>query len=263
MIEKIMIQDDLFHFEHLSDVTSTNIVAKQCKIKDVSKNWIIVSDCQSAGYGRFGRQFYSPRESGLYLTFTLPSRFKITEDDCLTFLAALAVAMEIEERTTQSPAIKWVNDVYLHGKKVAGILAESTFFPVGNQNLMIGIGINISRNEKEDEPEDLRNKRGFLFKDQIELTAQDKKDWAISLVNRIVEMLEDNKTSDYINAYQTKCFTLNQIISWKKNGRTMVGRAEKLTPRGELVVKMESGRDEILNHGDTSILAYEKEGLKR
>lgn len=258
-----MIEDELFYFEHLSEVTSTNTVAKQYKIRDTSKNWLIVSDCQTAGYGRFGRHFYSPKESGIYFTFTLPSRFNITENDCLTFLAALAIATEIEERTSKSPAIKWVNDIYLHGKKVAGILAESTFFPVGNQNLMVGIGINISRSETEKEPHDLHNKRGFVYEETKELTVEDKKDWAVSIVRRILAMVEDKKTSDYLKTYQSKCLTLNKKISWKKNGETMVGRAQKLTAYGQLVVSMENNRVEILNHGDTSILACEKEEVLR
>lgn len=254
MGEQLTIQGELFHYDYFDEISSTSTIAKTYKRQDSQKDWLIISGSQTAGYGRFGREFYSPKHAGLYFTFTIPSHIKLTTEDCLPLLVSLAVAMEIEERTAQSTAIKWVNDVYINNKKVAGILAEQISLSLNNQALIIGVGINISPDEKESPPSNIRNKRGFVFKHSKKFNETMKKEWAISIVSRILNQINSKNKTHYLDIYREKCLTLNKLVAWSENEERLFGYAEKITTSGELIVRLPQGDFISLNHGDVSVL---------
>ena len=82
---------------------------------------------QSAGKGRRGRSFYSPKGTGLYLSFLLRPQLKAEQTLRITTMAAVAVAMAIEKVSGKEVKIKWVNDLFVDGKKIVGILTEAGF----------------------------------------------------------------------------------------------------------------------------------------
>ena len=82
----------------------------------------LLADAQTAGRGRLGRQFYSPEGTGLYLSLLLrPAALPLDRAVHITTMAAVAVCRAIEELGGGPAQIKWVNDVFLHGRKVCGI----------------------------------------------------------------------------------------------------------------------------------------------
>lgn len=106
---------------------------------------MILSEEQSAGRGRFARSFYSPRGAGIYCSVVLRPTYTAAETLFITTCAAVAVAEGIERITGRSADIKWVNDVFVSGKKVCGILTEASF-SVENGGLeyaVLGFGINV------------------------------------------------------------------------------------------------------------------------
>jgi len=133
----------------------------------------VIAQSQTAGRGRFGRSFYSPPKSGIYLSVLLP----YDNSELLTVGAAVAVLQAIEKVTGQKADVKWVNDVYLNGKKVAGILAEAVVDKDGNPAAVIlGVGINIV-SPISDFPEEIKDKAGSLisgnYADTISMTDLD------------------------------------------------------------------------------------------
>ena len=103
-------------------VTSTNDLAK----KEAREGRpVLVAACQqTAGRGRRGRSFYSPAGTGLYFSLAFPWEEEVPPT-LLTPLAALAAAEVLEDLVEAPIGIKWVNDLYLGGKKIAGILTEA------------------------------------------------------------------------------------------------------------------------------------------
>ncbi len=97
---------------------------------------------QTAGRGRLGRDFYSPA-TGLYMTLAYTTDRPIMETVTVTTLASVAAASAIEHLTDKRPRIKWVNDLYLGGGKLAGILTEAVPLPHGIR-VIVGIGINLT-----------------------------------------------------------------------------------------------------------------------
>ena len=110
----------------LPTAPSTNALVREKANQGRPEGCVIIACEQTAGRGRYGRQFFSPVDSGVYLSLLLrPTAYSPQQATCLTAAAAAAMCQAIEAVTGQQPGIKWVNDIFLHGKKVCGILTEA------------------------------------------------------------------------------------------------------------------------------------------
>ena len=134
------------------ETSSTNDDAKLLAAKGAEKAAVLAAS-QTAGRGRLGRAFLSPAGSGLYMSALI--RPSISASDCgkLTAFAAVAAARTVEELCGASVDVKWVNDLYMNGKKICGILTEGS---VGMENgeleyAIVGIGVNVTRREFPEE----------------------------------------------------------------------------------------------------------------
>ena len=125
------------------EVDSTNNVCKTLAAQGAD-NTAVIARRQTAGKGRLGRSFRSP-EGGLYLSVLwrgCPAGQLLT----VTPLAAVAVCRAIEQTCGAVCGIKWCNDVVLDGKKLCGILTESSLRPDGGAEwLVVGIGVNVAQ----------------------------------------------------------------------------------------------------------------------
>ena len=106
-------------------IESTNTEAKLLAVQNADHGTIIVSEEQTKGRGRFGRDFFSPSESGIYMSIILKPKLNIENSVLVTTATAVAVCEAIDKFTDQEPQIKWVNDIFIGDKKVCGILTEA------------------------------------------------------------------------------------------------------------------------------------------
>jgi BirA family biotin operon repressor/biotin-[acetyl-CoA-carboxylase] ligase len=104
---------------------------------------VIVANAQSAGRGRHGRPWASPPGAGLYVSVVLRPAARAVP--LLTIAAGVAVAEAIQAATGLTTDVKWPNDVYAHGRKVAGILAEASSSVAAGpfDHVVVGAGVNI------------------------------------------------------------------------------------------------------------------------
>lgn len=121
----------------LDTVDSTNTEAKRLLAQGFTSDRVILADCQTQGRGRLGKSFYSPKGSGLYMSLMMEHSLSVEELSLVTPFAAVAAYDAIVAVCGVEPEIKWVNDLYLHGKKICGILTELV-----ENTLIIGVGIN-------------------------------------------------------------------------------------------------------------------------
>ena len=117
-----MEQPRIFRYD---TVDSTNTEAKRLLNAGDRGNFLVVADEQTAGRGRQGKQFYSPRGTGIYMTMVVHHGRRLQDAVSVTTAAGVAVCRAIEELTDKHPQIKWVNDVYIDDKKICGILTEA------------------------------------------------------------------------------------------------------------------------------------------
>jgi BirA family biotin operon repressor/biotin-[acetyl-CoA-carboxylase] ligase len=122
--------------------SSTMDAAKDAVKQGAEEGTIVIADHQTAGRGRFGRQWWAPPESSILLSIILYP--KLEELPRLGMAATLAVAQSIEKVTGLKPVIKWPNDVLIQGKKVSGILIESKVQNEAVSYAILGIAVNVN-----------------------------------------------------------------------------------------------------------------------
>ena len=127
------------------ELPSTNNTCKALVRDGAKHGTVVAANCQTAGKGRQGRTFVSPAGSGLYFSMILSKAVSLQDAPLLTACAAVAAARAIDALYSTQVQIKWVNDLYLHGKKFCGILTEGgVSLESGKlEHAIIGIGINI------------------------------------------------------------------------------------------------------------------------
>jgi BirA family biotin operon repressor/biotin-[acetyl-CoA-carboxylase] ligase len=137
---------------------STNTLARTRAKEDVPA--LYIARAQTGGRGRLGRSFHSPADTGLYMTVAYTTDRPLTEAVRVTAAAAVAACAAIEALTDRRPAIKWVNDLYLGGCKIGGILTEAVSRGDGTHRMIVGWGINLTTASF---PEGLRAPASCLF----------------------------------------------------------------------------------------------------
>ncbi|MDR1541461.1 MAG: biotin--[acetyl-CoA-carboxylase] ligase [Clostridiales bacterium] len=229
-------------------LASTNTTAKEMADNGSPSGTTVVADAQTAGRGRFSRTFYSPGGSGLYISFILDS------DADLSFIVAASVAavcVVLEKVCEISPRIKWVNDVFVDGRKVAGILAEAKLGKSGKpQWVVLGIGINIT---SANFPPELEGVAGALFPSGAPSSLRSR--LAAALMDEFLSSSGwmDRKTALY--EYRKRALFIGERILIKKPHSEECAIAVSLDDDLRLVVRKDDGTEEALLWGEVSVRA--------
>lgn len=233
----------------LSSVTSTNAVLKEAYAKGEADEFsVVIADRQTEGRGRRGKSFFSPPGSGLYMSILLKPRFKATEAYLITAAAAVAVCRAIEKCNLKvKPEIKWVNDVYISGKKVCGILTEASVdFESGNpEYAILGIGINLFT-DKNDFPQELENIAGSVFDQKISDNLRNN--FAAAVLNEFFDIYDDKETK-FIEEYKARSLLTGKRVTSLMGDGTVEG----ITDRAELILKKDDGEIVLLSAGEVSV----------
>lgn len=225
-------------------VDSTNNCCKRLLADGKQGVFLVTADRQTAGRGRQGKTFYSPALTGVYFSLVIRPHSSLQNAVTATTAAAVAVCRAIEKLTDKKPKIKWVNDVYLDGKKICGILTEAiTNFEEGTvDSVIIGIGINI---RTVDFPDDV-NSAGSLG----ERISRSR------LIAEVTNELLNIAGSDYnsfIDYYRSHSLVIGERIKFIQNGRVTPATAVAIDETGGLEVELDSGEHTVLRSGEISI----------
>ena len=124
-------------------LASTNVTLRALAASGAGEGTVVVADEQRAGRGRLGRSWHSPAGAGFYGSILLRPETALRDAQFLTFAAAIAVAETLGALGATGAEIKWPNDVLLGGRKVCGILTETSSMGDRLEWAIIGIGINL------------------------------------------------------------------------------------------------------------------------
>lgn len=133
-----------FRILHYRTLDSTNNLALRLAREGAAEGVVVVSDFQTRGRGRFKRRWFSPRGKGLLFSIILRPRLKTSSASILTHVAAQAVRDTLNHRFDLPGKLKRPNDVLVNGKKIAGILTESSGNHRGLDYVVVGIGLNVN-----------------------------------------------------------------------------------------------------------------------
>ncbi len=145
----------------LESTRSTNEFLLQMLTPELPEGFVVFAEHQSAGRGQRGQRWESAAHRGLWFSILLRLQIPIVESARLTTWAAEAIAATIAKETGLLAAIKLPNDVYVDGRKVAGVLVETKAGPGAEWSAVAGIGVNLNQ-APEEFPEELKERAASL-----------------------------------------------------------------------------------------------------
>lgn len=237
---------------YFKEVTSTNSIAKDLSIKNVSNGTLVISEIQNLGKGRLGRIWTSP-QGGIWASLILRPDIEPIQAPKITLIAAAAEAITLEFYNL-TPEIKWPNDLLLNKKKISGILTEMSCDMDRVNYIILGFGINVNL-LKEDIPNDLVNKATSLF---IETGSKfDRSKFLCKYLENFEALYNELILTNSISKTIEIC-KKNSLLIGKEIILTNRDKDEKvfcidITSSGELLVKDSLGNERLVFSGEVSL----------
>lgn len=229
-------------------VDSTNNAARNLAKEGAPHGTAVVAARQTAGKGRLGRSFDSPSGAGVYLSVILRPSLTVEKGTLLTPAAAVATARAIEKTSGVRVRIKWVNDLYLNGKKLCGILTESALRPDGMLDwAVVGIGVNLKETSR---PASLQDKITSLEAVGGETSFARL---AAEILNELEKLCEDLSSVQFLEEYRTRSCVLGKTVTVIQGENSYQAYAHSITDDAGLIVKTEAGEYLTLRSGEISL----------
>ena len=187
-------------------IGSTNEQARLRLEEHPCERAVFIARGQTAGKGRMGRSFYSPVDTGIYMTYV----FRIEELCRDTLQVTTAASVAVAKALDCGVQIKWVNDLYLKGKKVCGILTETV--KETYTYVLIGVGINLTT---VDFPEEICEKAGAVG------FSLDKEITIAAICDNLSQIADDISSVDYIEYYRRNMFGIGKRMTYSMNGKNI------------------------------------------
>ncbi len=234
-----------FKIIYLDRVDSTNTYLKELALKGAEEGTVVVASHQTNGRGRMGRSFFSPEATGLYMSILLKPQIAAEEAVKVTAAVAVAVSKAIDKVTGRNTKIKWVNDIYLEGLKVCGILTEAGFS--GNSKsldyVIVGIGINILPPENGF-PNDIKYKAGTICENATPGIKEE-------LLNTILLYLKD--TDNFQEEYKARSCVIGKQVTVIQGNNSYPAKVLDIAPDCSLKILLGNHTVKYLSSGEISL----------
>lgn len=232
-----------------SQVTSTQEVAKQ--LHHVDTPVAILAEEQTNGHGKGQRNFYSPRESGLYLSVLLPDvkTSEMAKSGLFTTGLANQLATILERYFPgKQLGVKWVNDILLDRKKISGILVEAQ--AEGQQlSWIVGIGVNLST---KNFPSDIQQAVGSLSQD----SSVNRNQLAADIINAVWQLRQDYQEGAFLAEYQRRLVLLGKQVTLQLANVQVTGIVKRVDHQGRLVIQSFDGTTHAFSDGEVVKVRY-------
>ncbi|MGD9209623.1 MAG: biotin--[acetyl-CoA-carboxylase] ligase [Desulfobacteraceae bacterium] len=243
-------RNEIFHYD---TIASTNSKARELADGGADEGTLVIAECQSAGRGRRGRKWISPKHDGIYFSMIARPQLSPAEAPQITLLTAVTLARTIMRQTQLRLQIKWPNDLLIQGKKVAGILTELRTEMDLVEYVIIGIGLNVNTPATALEA---------IMDQKVTSLAQETNtsfSRLLLLQNFLAEFEKDYRllgTSAFKNTleqWRTLANIMGQFISVDVAGQTYRGRVVNIEKNGALVIEDTKGKRQRIFSGDLQL----------
>ena len=233
-------------------ITSTNTVLKEMAANGVGEGTVLVASEQTAGRGRMNRRFVSPSGTGLYLSILLRPKRHAGEALFITTAAAVAVAQTVEEVSGRHAGVKWVNDVFLNGKKICGILTEASLDMEsgGLEYAVCGIGVNVFPPDGGF-PDEIKDIAGAVF--DVRPSGDIRNRMAAGILKRFMAYYRSLPEHPFFEEYKRRSVTVGERVTVLGRGEPRSAVALAIDGECRLVVRYDDGSEEALNSGEISV----------
>lgn len=234
-------------------VDSTQNIAHRLVLEGCEEGTVVLAEEQTSGRGRMGKSWHSPKGKGIWMSVVLKPRIPLKQTSQLTLLTAVALCRTLNEMLPVEVGIKWPNDLLIDGRKISGILLESSGEDDRLNYVVAGIGISANM-EKNDFPEELLDKATSLRMESGQTIDR------IALICRFLEQLEQlyflylqQGFSPIRTLWEALTITLNRTIRIQTREGWMEGTALSIDDMGALTVRTGSGETVKLYSGDIQL----------
>ena len=231
---------------------STNLDAKNSFRKNQNSISAFFAEQQTAGKGRNNRRWISPFGKNLYFSLAWRSKVAAARLQGLSLAVAVEVSKSLNKFSSENIKIKWPNDLFIHDKKLGGILIESSSSTKNQTEVVIGIGINIymTREEGKNIDQNWVSLNSYLKK------KTDRNKVAGSILDRMIRLTVDFPNTG-IGAYVKQFETINILKNKEcrviaQNNLILEGVVKGINKKGELLLKV---KNDIYNltYGEVTI----------
>lgn len=241
----------------LNETDSTNIIAKELASEGAVHGTVVIAETQTAGRGRLGRSFYSPPGCGIYMSIIIRPDFGLETAQLITSCAACAAAEAAELLCGEKVSVKWVNDLYMNGRKICGILTEASLSleTASLDYAVIGIGLNVLS---------VRDKFSRELA-EIASSVEDETGVRISrnrmcaeLLNRLEWHLDRIESKSFLEDYRSRELLTGNMITANIGGVPSVVKAVGIDENAALIVELPDGSIRKVNSGEADLCRIRK-----
>lgn len=230
-------------------IDSTNDRAKALAVQGAPHGTLVCARSQTRGRGRFGRKFHSPDADGIYMSLILRPSLPAQRAVMITSMTAVAVARAIERLADVQVQIKWVNDLYIQGKKVCGILCEAGLDVESGQldYAVVGIGVNTARAEFPEELQEIATSVGNVCGADIS-----KNRLIAEICNCMEELYAQLNDGAFMAESRARSNVIGQDVIVLRGDERFSARAVDIDDEGSLVVETADGIQTV-HSGEVSV----------
>tara|TARA_B100002003_G_scaffold153447_1_gene142232 strand:- start:134 stop:1123 length:990 start_codon:yes stop_codon:yes gene_type:complete len=232
---------------YFNSIDSTQNFALEIASKNNENGTVIISKRQTGGRGRMKRKWKSPI-GGIWMSIIIQPKFDVSYATLVPVATSLALCIAIEKILKIKPELKWPNDITLKGKKVAGVLVDTSIISNEIENMVLGIGINFKI-----KPYKLTNTIKKTPNFYGITTLVKKNESALPLVQQflhelenIFELINSKHTKKIKKEWTKRASTLGRNVSVITNDGKINGRAIKIDDEGALIISKSKKTERIL-----------------
>jgi len=231
------------------ETASTNDIAMRMGREGHPGNVVVFAERQTAGRGRFSRRWESAAHVGLWFSILLHPSLPLEHWPRLTTATGVAIAKALSETNDLSPTLKWPNDVLLGGRKVAGILIETSTDEAGRPFAVIGVGVNVNQT---DFPEEITTRATSLAKELGH--SVDRPQLAADILRSIDHHLKmtGGDFEKIIASASHMSALLGNWIQLQQGDSLLEGEAESLNAEGNLILRQADGTRRTVIAGEVT-----------
>ena len=232
---------------YFDSTDSTQNFAMEIASNDKENGTVIISKKQTMGRGRMKRKWKSPT-GGIWMSIIIHPKFDVSYTTLVPIATSLALCMAIEKILKIKPELKWPNDVTLKGKKVAGVLVDTSIISNEIENVVLGIGINfkIKPHELASTIKKTPNFYGVA-------TLVKKNERALPLVHQflyelenVFQLINSRRIRKIKNEWTKRSSTIGRNVSIITSEGNVSGKAVKIDSDGALIISNGKKAERIL-----------------
>jgi BirA family biotin operon repressor/biotin-[acetyl-CoA-carboxylase] ligase len=233
-------------------INSTNVLAKELASHGAPEGTLVLAEEQTEGRGRINRVWLSPAFGNLYFTIILRPCIQPDQVFVFTMVLALAASDAVKREIGIRPMIKWPNDLYVERKKLGGILTEFSVKEKAVEYVILGLGLNVNWNPKE-EPSLLYPATSIFAETGLRASRSDLLIEILKSYESYYSRVLAGQIDDVYKRWNELSLIKGREVKIHSGQKTVYGKVLKIDQNGALVIINDDGLEEKIQSGDVSI----------